>query len=361
MPAAEDRKKLPEVKLLPAVGDVNDLVGIPLAEPVFERGEIGRRVVRRAVGFLHERGHRTPAILVPDEKRIVLGFRFIVGENAQRAFAFDRDGFFAKPLHHVLQPRVVKTFAERDIEPHAEPPVNGVELRLRKPDHLAPERKILRVTRLQFHQLRARGFKRPGIFLATRGNEFVDALHLAERIADERVPVQFGFPADEQHPELRAPVADVVVAHDIVAGECGDASDGVAQDRRADVADVHWLRDVRRREIDDDLFRVSGRGDAEFFVAGEQGEMLREPRWLEPEIDEPRARDLQRLADFGDIETVDDLLRELARIRPLLFREHHRDVGLVVAKPRIGRGRDGRIRHRAVTRDRLDCATQMRF
>ena len=52
-------------------------------------------------------------------------------------------------------------------------------------------------------------------------------------------------PAVEDHAELRAPVADVVVADDRVAEEPQHAAQGVADHRRADVADVHRLGHVR--------------------------------------------------------------------------------------------------------------------
>ena len=69
-------------------------------------------------------------------------------------------------------------------------------------------------------------------------------------------------------------------------------------------------------------------------------ETSREPGSFQAEIDEACAGDFGRLAHFAEVEFFDDLLRDLAWIRALLFREDHRDVRLVVAETRVGGGGD---------------------
>ena len=61
--------------------------------------------------------------------------------------------------------------------------------------------------------------------------------------------LQMMFPAEEQHSELRAPVADVVVGDDAVAEQAQRAREAVSEDRGADVAHVHRLGHIRRAEI----------------------------------------------------------------------------------------------------------------
>ena len=57
----------------------------------------------------------------------------------------------------------------------------------------------------------------------------------------------------------------MVVADDLVA-ECGtDSREGVADDGRAEVADVHRLGDVGRGEVDHDGARLGGPGDSAVF------------------------------------------------------------------------------------------------
>jgi hypothetical protein len=175
-------------------------------------------------------------------------------------------------------------------------------------------------------------------------NSFVNPLHLSQWVGIESVAVENRFPTVDQHPELRAPVADVIVAHGFVADELCDACNGVAEDRAANVANVHRLGDVRRGEVDDDFFRVRGCGDAEpFRIGGKRGGALFEPFAFQPEIDEPRACDLRRLAHFGDVEFFNDLLRKLAGICFCLLGEQHRDIGLIVAEACVGCGRDLRL------------------
>ena len=66
------------------------------------------------------------------------------------------------------------------------------------------------------------------------------------------------FPTEQQHPKLRAPVADVVVGDDAVAEQPQCAREAIAKNGRADVADVHRLGHVRRTEINDRGARLRG-------------------------------------------------------------------------------------------------------
>ena len=54
--------------------------------------------------------------------------------------------------HDFAEPRIVKTFAERVIELHAEPAVDRVELHLREADHLVPDGEVFRVAGLELDQ-----------------------------------------------------------------------------------------------------------------------------------------------------------------------------------------------------------------
>ena len=67
----------------------------------------------------------------------------------------------------------------------------------------------------------------------------------------------------DEHPERPAPVADVVLAHDVVAEHVEHPHERVTDHRRAEVPDVHLLGHVGRRVVDDDAFGRSRRDDAE--------------------------------------------------------------------------------------------------
>ena len=104
----------------------------------------------------------------------------------------------------------------------------------------------------------------------------------------------------------------------------------VADDRRAQVADVHLLRDVRPRVVDDDALGPVGARHAELQVGGERARLLLEEALREREVDEPRPRDFDALADVRHVELRDDGLRDLTGRALERLGEPHREVGLVV-------------------------------
>ena len=184
-PAPEDGEKLAKVKLLAPVRDVKDLVGLPCGEAVIERGEIGRGVVRRPIALLDDCRIWPPSFLVLDQKRILLLRQRTIGENADGAFAFRGDAALAQFFDDGFEARIVKALAERDIEAHAQPPVDGIELRLGEADHLVPDREILRIAGLQHDQFLAGALERGRVFFAASGDQLVDPLHFRERIGLE--------------------------------------------------------------------------------------------------------------------------------------------------------------------------------
>ena len=120
----------------------------------------------------------------------------------------------------------------------------------------------------------------------------------------------------DEHAERAAPVADVVLADHGVAEELEHPHERVADDRRAQVPDVHLLGDVGRRVVDDDRARRGGgrrrRGARRPATAVE---LVGEERVVEREVDEARAGDLDRAAHLLQHARVDDPLRDLARVR----------------------------------------------
>ena len=126
---------------------------------------------------------------------------------------------------------------------------------------------ILRVAGLEFDQFLAH--RLPYFEVACRFfiGLLVDANQFRDRIAFERSAIEQIFPAVDHHPELGAPIADVIVANDVVAEKGGDPRERVTQDGAANVADVHRLGDIRGAEVDDDAFLGFRARNAEAFVA----------------------------------------------------------------------------------------------
>ena len=210
--------------------------------------------------------------------------------------------------------RVVEALAD-DVgrrQEHAEPVVDGLELARGLVDEQLPERERLGVAGLQPYDALA----------AAR-------LELLARVEDgARLAVELGEVAGaelahacgaadvdqvlDQHPERRAPVADVVLADHLVAREGQEPHDRVADHGRAQVPDVHLLGDVRRRVVHDHaLGRRRGR-HAEPVADGHRSHLRGEEGVAEREVDEPGPGDLDERADVGQIVLGDDGLGDLA-------------------------------------------------
>jgi hypothetical protein len=67
----------------------------------------------------------------------------------------------------------------------------------------------------------------------------------------------------DEHAELGAPVAEVVLPDHVCAEEAEDAGQRVADDRRAQMPDVHFLGHVRRGVVDDGATAEFGGRDSE--------------------------------------------------------------------------------------------------
>ena len=146
--------------------------------------------------------------------------------------------------------------------------------------------------------------------------------------------VERGFPAMEDHAELGAPIADVVVGDDFEAEKTRDAAKRIADDRRADVANVHGFSDVRSGEIDDDCFPFAGFRSAEPQVAQQALSVGGIGFGEDRDIYKTRAVDL-RGGESSDLHSCQNLFGESARIRLLFFRKHHRGVALIIAETKI--------------------------
>lgn len=57
----------------------------------------------------------------------------------------------------------------------------------------------------------------------------------------------------DQHAELGTPITNVVHSHHIVAAELKNTAQSISNNGRAQVTHVHFLGDIRRGEINQDL------------------------------------------------------------------------------------------------------------
>ena len=203
-----------------------------------------------------------------------------------------------------------------------------------------PERDRRRVAGLQRDDAAAGRVRERGVLVEARLRLAVERPERLEVVEVLGVRVQHVL---GQHPELRAPIAQVVHPDHVVAGELERAHDRVADHGRAQVPDVHLLGHVGRGVVDRDRLRGRRERDAEARI----GQRARPPRrqrlGREREVDEPRPGDLRRRQQAA---RVAELLRHprghVARRLAELLGQLHGEVGLQV-EPRLARDREQRV------------------
>ena len=140
------------------------------------------------------------------------------------------------------------------------------------------------------------------------------------------------FVAVDDHPELRPPIADVVVRQDAMPEEPKDAIERVADDRAAEMSDVHRLSDVWRREVHDVRARCRSQRHAESIVARQLRGLVGQSIRSHGEVDEARPGDLGRLAQIRHIQLGDQRGGKVTRWLLAQLGERHNAIGLEVSK-----------------------------
>ena len=213
---------------------------------------------------------------------------------------------------------------ERDVEP----PVDLVDVLERHVNEVLPERERRRVTGLQRDDPHPGGVLERGF-----GVEAVLGLPIegpqggeVGQVLDAGVEHVLG-----QHPELGAPVAEVVGPDHRVALKLQGTDERVADHGGPQVPDVHLLGDIRCRVVDDDGLRLSGDWHPEPGVIQGGCRPRGESAGCKREIQKPGAGDFDGGEKPVDVaEHGRHLLGELPRLPPELFGELHREIGLQV-------------------------------
>ena len=158
-------------------------------------------------------------------------------------------------------------------------------------DEPAPQRIRLGVAGLQRNDLRARPFRECGIRVEALLRGLIELFEVGQHLGS----VTGLFEVREQHAELRAPVADVVLSDHAMPGIAQHAHDRVADDGAAQVADVHFLREIRRGVVDDHRLRLrDGRQQRRCRVRS-----IGKQRIAQVDVDESRAGDLDAVRDVA--------------------------------------------------------------
>lgn len=187
-----------------------------------------------------------------------------------------------------------------------------------------------------------------GDLLLTRGvvvdqlaDELVQSRQLRHGCLVERPLVDKMFVAVDDHAELGAPIADVIVANHAMAQLVEHAVEGGTDHGRTDVANVHRLSNIRRGVVDDVGLWLGNRLQSELsHVLHHRDESLGEPLLANRQVDKARAGDGWRLAKVVDFELIDQLLGDFARLLLEAFAQRHRAIGLIVTKLTVLAGQD---------------------
>ena len=224
------------------------------------------------------------------------------------------------------------------LQGHAEYAVGPVEVVLRQLHHLGPEPQGFRVTRLERHHPRARPSGEAGIAVEVGPGRLVEGVRVRLEQSGLVGTLSHVEKVLDEHPERRAPVADVVLADDVVAELLQGAGQRVADHRRPQVTDVHLLGQVGRGVVDGDVLAALERY-AEARVGGHRLDRGRQPLVGEGDVEEAGTAHLHRLGDAVQVELGGHLGGHLPRWHPDLLGEGEWRVGLQVRE--LGRSQHG--------------------
>mmetsp|Transcript_35077 Transcript_35077/g.99800 ORF Transcript_35077/g.99800 Transcript_35077/m.99800 type:complete len:423 (+) Transcript_35077:378-1646(+) len=223
-----------EVCLLAQVCEVDDPVAPHHKEPVVDRRHVCGVVAKAAVA-LH------------DHQR---DLRHAGREDAHRALALHAQAAGLELVDERRDHLVVERLAPL-LRPHAQPLVDLAE---GLPAHVAdllPSLPGHDAASLQVHDSALRSALEVLVVVEAllgrlvEGVEVRDVWHLP---ALHEAGVRLLHVLD-QHPELSAPIAHVIQPVHLVTTKFEDPAEGLAQNGRSQVADVHLLRDVRRGKV----------------------------------------------------------------------------------------------------------------
>ncbi len=303
-----------EMQALALVDNVYNQVGILLGDAIDDGGEVGGAVEHSAVG-LHQ-----------DQRRHLLLVAVARNGDDERAFAFHRDTARLEVGDHRGDERIDARLALPQIEMDAEAGIFAVDADFRDFEEMLPQRAVSGPPGLQLGgRLARRGQPRLVAFAGGGGlrKHLLQIVHRHGRLRRIRtgvirIEIDRRDAADrnlrDELAHLQAPVAHVNVAGDGPAIGAEQPLKTVADDGRAQMADMHGLGDVHAAEIEHHGLAGAGVGCSELRVPGQRDATLRERFVGDVKIDEAGAGDLNLREEWIGFKPRRDLLRDTARI-----------------------------------------------
>ncbi len=266
--------------------DVDEPGGLQVAQPMADGRQVGGGVAGTAVALADDEG-----------QRLALAVGEPGWEEAQGAVALLQQAELLQLGDHVVQVVVVGALAGVVVggEQHVELAVEPGDGALGGIHEGVPEAQRVLVAGLQQHDPLAAALGEDRIGVELGPGLPVEGLEVGEGELARGGRVARVDEVLEEHAEGGAPVAQVVLADDVVAEELQHAHDGVADDRRAEVADVHLLGHVGRGVVDDHHLGPGVGRHAEPVVGGHLQQQRAEEALRDHEVDEPRPGDLALL------------------------------------------------------------------
>ena len=308
-----------EVLALRRADDVDEAAGAERGGAVAHGGEVGGAVAVAAV------------LLADDEReRLALAAGEAGGEDAEGAVALAGQALGGELGGDLVEEGIVEALPG-DVgvgERQAELGVHGGEVAPRLGDEAPPQHQGGLVAALEQHHAPPGAIGEEGVLVELAARRLVEGVDVAVGVGALAVP---GIDEVlEEHAEGRAPVPQVVLADDAVPDGLEHAGERVAEDRAAQVADVHLLGDVRRRVVDDHRLRRGGAVDAQGRIGCHLAHGAREEAALQGDVDVARPGHLDPLGDAAEVEERRDLAGDVARGPAELLAQPERHVGLVV-------------------------------
>ena len=155
---------------------------------------------------------------------------------------------------------------------------------------------------------------------------------MARGVMDEDVFARVLAEIDEvfnQHAKGRAPVTNVIAGNNGVAHEPIETSERVTNDGGAQVPDVHLLRHIWRRVVNDNGSGLVDHGNTRSLIIDHLEKLVRQEVGRESDVDKPGTGNLN-VRDAIEIKVRDNLLRHIAGWATENFGHRHDPVHLIV-------------------------------